>query len=136
MDAGTTYRDESSTSIKYEYYGALGFGEDNSSGKDPLFYKDYVVFVTDSGEFKPYVCKQTFYCTVNITSGNLKDYEDSELFIGKTFTGTSDNVKTIDAKFSDVFEKASNLGNSFFQTLSAISGDIRQLSSSILRIHG
>lgn len=138
MDPGTTYRDESASSTKYEYLGALGFQQDNSTEKDPLFYKDYVVFVNDDGTFNPYVCKKTFYCTKNITSGNLSNYigDNSNVSIGKTFNVTSEGIKTEDAYFDKVFEAASNLGNSFFQTLTAISGDIRQLSSSILRIHG
>lgn len=136
MDAGTTYRDESATITKYEY-SESGFQEDNSPEKDPLFYKDYVVFINDDGTFNPYVCKKTFYCEKDITSGNLKDYtSDDSPYIGKTFNVTSGNITTSDIRFNEAFEAASNLGNSFFQTLSAISGDIRQLSSSILRIHG
>lgn len=137
MDAGTTYRDESATIVKYEYSEGKGFYKNDA---DPLFYKDYVVFIDEVGDFHPYVCKKTFYCTENITSGNLSNYtgDNANVSIGKTFNVTSEGtIEQVDEiSFEQAFEEASNLGNSFFQTLSAISGDIRQLSSSILRIHG
>jgi hypothetical protein len=56
------------------------------------------VFITANGDMDPYLCTQTFYCEISITSDNLSEFKGKDVYIGKSYD-LADGIKTKDVTF-------------------------------------
>lgn len=133
VNNGGVYRDDSNISrSEKKIWDSSGNGAWVLDENDSVLYKDYVAFIDSTGEFHPFVCKKTFRSNTTISGQKYESYysgDDNLTTIGKDIDGQN-------ATFSDVFDKIENLGNGFFETISVLSGNIQQLSSSTLNING